>query len=104
MKLDDKTIFVTGSNRGLGKALVEALLKQPVKKIYAAARRIEDLPTFNDRRVVPIKLDIGDPKQIQEAVTQAQDIDMLINNAGVLSYAGVVSGESGLLKQDMEVN
>ncbi len=104
MKLDDKTIFVTGSNRGLGKALVEALLKQPVKKIYAAARRIEDLPTFNDSRVVPIKLDFGDPVQINQAVAQAQDIDVLINNAGVLSYGGVVSGESDLLKQDMEVN
>lgn len=104
MKLDDKTLFVTDSNRGIGKALVEALLKHPVRKIYAAARRPQDLPAFNDSRVVPIKLDIGDPIQIQQAVTQAQDIDMLINNAGVLSYAGVVSGESDLLKQDMEVN
>lgn len=104
MKLDNKTILVTGSNRGIGKALVEALLKQPVRKIYAAARRPQDLPAFNDSRVVLIKLDICDPIQIQQAVTQAQDIDMLINNAGVLSYAGVVSGEIGLLKQDMEVN
>lgn len=104
MKLDDKTLFVTGSNRGIGKALVEALLKQPVRKIYAAARRLQDLPTFNDSRVVPVKLDIGDPVQIQQAVTHAQDIDMLINNAGVLSYGGVMSGESDLLKQDMEVN
>ncbi len=105
MKLDDKTILVTGSNRGLGKALVEALLKQPVKKIYTAARRIEDLPTFNDSGVVPIKLDIGDhPVQINQAVAQAQDVDVLINNAGVLSYGGVALGESDLLKQDMEVN
>ncbi|ESS67390.1 hypothetical protein MGMO_167c00110 [Methyloglobulus morosus KoM1] len=37
MKLDNKTLFVTGSNRGLGKALVKALLKHPVSKIYAAA-------------------------------------------------------------------
>lgn len=104
MKLDNKTIFVTGSNRGIGQAIVEALLKHPVRKVYAAARQPQDLPNFNDNRVVPIKLDIGDPIQIQQAVTQAHDIDLLINNAGVLSYAGVVSGESGLLKHDMEVN
>ena len=38
MTLDNKTIFVTGTNRGIGKALVKALLKHPVRKVYAAAR------------------------------------------------------------------
>lgn len=104
MKLDNKTILVTGSNRGIGKATVVALLKHPVRKVYAAVRRIKDLPPFNDSRVVPIQLDISDPLNIQQAVAQAQDVEVLINNAGVLSYAGVISGENSLLKQDMEVN
>ncbi len=104
MKLDNKTIFVTGANRGIGKAIVEALLKHPVSKIYAAARRLEDLTAFNDSRVVPIKLDIGDPEQIQQAVAQAHDVEVLINNAGVMSFAGAISGETDLLKQDMEIN
>jgi len=104
MNLDNKTLFVTGSNRGIGNAIVVALLKHPVRKIYAAARRLEDLPAFNDNRVVPIKLDIGDPGQIQQAVALAEDVEILINNAGVMSFAGAVSGESDLLKQDMEVN
>lgn len=85
MKLDNKTILVTGSNRGIGKAIVEALLKHPVRKVYAAARRPENLPDFNDSRVVPNTLDIGDLSQIQQAVAQAQDVKVLINNAGVLS-------------------
>ena len=37
MKLDNKTVLVSGANRGIGKAIVEALLKQNVKKIYAGA-------------------------------------------------------------------
>lgn len=104
MKLENKTIFVSGANRGIGKAIVEALLKQKVKKVYAAARKIQDLPKFGDARVVPIALDITDRAQIQKAVEAASDIDVLINNAGVLSYAGVVNGEPDMLMRDMEVN
>ena len=54
MNLDNKIVFVTGANRGIGKAIVDALLKQRVKKIYAAARKTEEL-TFSDPRVVPVR-------------------------------------------------
>jgi NAD(P)-dependent dehydrogenase (short-subunit alcohol dehydrogenase family) len=103
MKLDNKTVFVTGANRGIGKAIVEALLKQKVKKIYAAARKTEELK-FGDARVVPVKLDITDRAQIQKAVEQAGDTDLLINNAGVLSFAPIVGGNADELERDMKVN
>jgi NAD(P)-dependent dehydrogenase (short-subunit alcohol dehydrogenase family) len=104
MKLENKTILVTGSNRGIGKALVEALLKYPVNKIYAAARKTEDLPEFGDGRVVPLKLDITDLDLVKKAADQAQDVDLLINNAGVATFLSVVSGEIDALKYDMGVN
>jgi NAD(P)-dependent dehydrogenase (short-subunit alcohol dehydrogenase family) len=104
MKLDNKIIFVSGANRGIGKAIVEALLKQQVKKVYAAARKTQDLPKFGDDRVVPVALDITNRAQIQKAAVQANDVDVLINNAGVLSNAGVITGEPDALMHDMEVN
>jgi NAD(P)-dependent dehydrogenase (short-subunit alcohol dehydrogenase family) len=104
MKLENKTIMVTGSNRGIGKALVEALLKYPVKRIYAAARKTEDLPEFGDGRVVPLKLDITDLDLVKKAAGLAQDVDLLINNAGVATYTSVVSSETEALKHDMDVN
>lgn len=104
MKLDNKVIFVSGANRGIGKATVEALLKQNVAKIYAGARKISELPNFGDARVVPVTLDITKRDQIEKAAKQASDTDLLINNAGALSAAGVVSGEPELLMRDMEVN
>lgn len=104
MNLENKTIFVSGANRGIGKAIVDALLKQKVKKVYAAARKIDSLPSFGDARVTPVQLDITDRSQIQKAVAQAQDVDVLINNAGVLSFATVVGGEADMLKHDMDVN
>lgn len=104
MNFENKSIFVSGANRGIGKAIVEALLNQPVKKIYAAARNVRDLPEFGDARVVPVQLDITDSSQVRKAVEQAQDVDVLINNAGVASFAGVVAGEFDLLQHDMNVN
>ncbi len=104
MKLDNKTILVSGANRGIGKAIVDALLKQNVKKIYAAARKIEDLPKFGDARVVTIALDITNRAQIEKVAQTAGDVEVLINNAGVLSFAGVVNGEEEALARDMEVN
>jgi NAD(P)-dependent dehydrogenase (short-subunit alcohol dehydrogenase family) len=104
MKLDNKTVFVSGANRGIGKAIVDALLKQKVKKIYAGARKVEDLPKFGDSRVVPIALDITNRAQIQKASQIAGDVEVVINNAGVLSNAGVVSGAPEMLMRDMEVN
>ena len=104
MKLENKNILVTGANRGIGKALVEALLKYPVSKIYAAARKTEDLLEFGDHRVVPLKIDITDLDLVKKAAGQAQDVDLLINNAGVASFVSVLSGETDALKYDMEVN
>ncbi|KAB0664301.1 SDR family oxidoreductase [Oryzomonas japonica] len=104
MKLENKTILVTGSNRGIGKALVAALLKHPVTRIYAAARKTEDIPAFGDSRVVPLKLDITDLDLVQQAVGLAQDVDVLINNAGVAAFSSVVTGDPDALKHDLEVN
>lgn len=104
MKIKDSVILVTGANRGIGKALVEAGLKQGAAKIYATARKLEELPDFADARVVPVKLDITDRSQIKKVAELAQDVQLLINNAGVLAFASVLNGPMEMLMRDMEVN
>lgn len=103
MKIENQTVFVSGANRGIGKALVEALLAQNARKVYAAARQVESL-NFSDPRVVPVALDITKRDQIAKAVQQAGDVTVLINNAGALAHASVVSGSESDLMQDMLVN
>ncbi len=104
MNLNDKTALVTGANRGIGYAVVNALLGRGVKKIYAASRDASKLPDFGDARVVPIELDINDAAQIDNAAEVAGDIDLLINNAGVAAYTSLLTGPRELLERDMQTN
>lgn len=104
MKLNGKIVLVSGANRGIGKALVEASLKHGAAKVYATARKVESLPNFGDKRVVPLALDISNAAQIKAAAKQAADTHLLINNAGVLAFASIVAGEESGLQSDMAIN
>jgi len=76
----NKTVLVTGANRGLGRALVDEALARGAKRVYAASRR----PTLvADERVTPVRLDVTDPAQIREVAGAVESLDILVNNAGV---------------------
>jgi NADP-dependent 3-hydroxy acid dehydrogenase YdfG len=72
--------------------------------VYAAARNVESLPNFGDSRVIPVQLDITDPNQVATASQLASDVDILLNNAGSLAFAGVAGGEFRNIEADMKVN
>ena len=78
--ISDKTVLVTGANRGLGRALVDEALIRGAKRVYAASRRPM---VVSDERVTPLILDVTDPAHIHEAVDRVESLDILINNAGV---------------------
>jgi NAD(P)-dependent dehydrogenase (short-subunit alcohol dehydrogenase family) len=81
--LTDKTILVTGANRGIGQALVVEALGRGARRVYAGTR----LPmAHTDERVVPLALDITDRAQIEAAAEIVEGLDMLVNNAGIALY------------------
>ena len=80
MTITDKTILVTGANRGLGQALVEEALRRGAQRVYAASRQPFAHP---DGRVVPVIMDVTDWAQIRRAAESVGSLDILINNAGV---------------------
>ncbi len=85
------TALVTGANRGIGRALVQALLDRGARKVYAASRRPEQLDALvrgTGGRVVAITLDVTDSAQIRGAAAQAGDVTLLINNAGIVAKFG----------------
>lgn len=107
----DKTALVTGANRGIGKVIVESLLdKGQVKKVYAAVRKLESANELTEKysdRVEAIQIDLEKPETIQQAAKKATDVDIVVNNAGVLKTSTPL--ESGALdtmsyEMDMNVN
>ncbi|RKE57359.1 SDR family NAD(P)-dependent oxidoreductase [Sphingobacterium detergens] len=100
----DKVILITGANRGIGRALVDALLNNEAGKIYATCRNLSTMPVFDDSRVVPLFLDITDDQQIARIAAATQDTEILINNAGVLSAGNILDGDLSGMDNDMNVN
>lgn len=80
LAIADKTVLVTGANRGLGRALVNEALGRGAERVYAASRQPIAVP---DQRVTPLILDVSDPAQIRDAVAKVESLDVVINNAGV---------------------
>ncbi len=102
--LKDKVILITGANRGIGKSLVKASLEKGAKKVYATSRDVSKMPNFEDERVVSLALDITDNSQILKVAEQTKDVEVLINNAGVLTPGNVLEGEISAVQNDMKVN
>jgi NAD(P)-dependent dehydrogenase (short-subunit alcohol dehydrogenase family) len=97
-----KVVFVSGANRGLGRAFVSALLEAGVAKVYAAARnsRTVEIPG-----AVPVQLDITDAASVKAAAQECQDVDVLINNAGYLKYGPLLSADGvDSLRKHFETN
>ena len=99
MTIADKSVLVTGANRGIGQALVEEALKRGAKRVYAAARQPVPHP---DGRVTPVTLDVTDPAQIQTAVDEVDCLDILVNNAGMALYDDL--SDPVALEQQLAVN
>lgn len=102
--LKDKVILITGANRGIGESLVKSSLEKGASKIYATARNLSKMPNFGDKRVVTLELDITDNAQILKVAEKTKDVEVLINNAGILSQGNVLMGEISAVENDMKVN
>lgn len=106
-KIENQTAIVTGANRGIGRAIVDALLARGASKVYAAARNtdsLSDLVATHPNRVVPVQLDVTDQGQVSAAAEVAADASIVINNAGVLKGEPLLDGNLESARQEFEVN
>ncbi len=99
MSIADKAVLVTGSNRGIGRALVEEALGRGARRVYAGTRQPVTHP---DRRVTPLVLDVTSAAQIQAAADRVGSLDVLINNAGIALYDDL--SDPSPLERQLSVN
>jgi NAD(P)-dependent dehydrogenase (short-subunit alcohol dehydrogenase family) len=100
MTVANKTVLITGANRGIGRALVDEALRRGAKRVYAGTRG--GTLQVADERVTPLVLDVTNTAQIQQAVERVGALDVLINNAGVAIYDD--PGNLDTIEQHLAVN
>lgn len=93
----DKTVLVTGGNRGIGRALVEEALRRGAKRVYVGTRKPVATPN-----ATPVPLDVTHEEQIQRAVAAIGSLDILINNAGIAGYDDL--SDPAELQRHLDVN
>jgi len=99
MNIENKTVLITGANRGIGRALVDEALRRGAKRVYAGTRQTL---AHSDERVTPLTLDVTNEQQIKSAVEKVEFLDILINNAGIALYDDLSNSDA--IEQHLAVN
>ena len=74
-----------------------------MSKVYAAARDPQAI-VVTDPRVVPLQLDVTDLDSVARAAEVADDVSVVVNNAGILAAAPVLNNDTSQLRRELEVN
>jgi len=99
MNIQNKTVLITGANRGIGRALVNEALPRGAKRIYAGTRGVLSVA---DARVTPLTLDVTNAAHIGQAASEVNTLDVLINNAGIALYDDLSNFD--VIEQHLAVN
>ncbi len=105
-----QTWFITGSSRGLGRALVQAALHAG-DLVVATARQpgqLADLAEPYGDRVLPLALDVTDADAVRAAVDVGAErfgrLDVVVNNAGYANIAPIETGDEADFRAQFETN
>lgn len=87
----NKTVLITGATAGIGLAIAKSFAKQGDRLILTGRRaeRLQELRDSLPASVLPLNFDIRNLDDVKRAIQSLpeswQDIDILINNAGLAS-------------------
>ncbi len=99
--IDGGVVLVTGANGGLGREFVHQALERGATKVYATARTPRE---WDDERVVPLQLDVTDPASVAAAAEAADDVTLVVNNAGAATGASLLAEDLEAARDLFETN
>ena len=102
MKIAGSVALVTGANRGLGRAYARELVNRDAAKVFGAARHPDQV---TEPGVIPIALDITDPRRVAAVAAECADASLLVNNAGVMKASTFIDAPGlASARAEMETN
>jgi len=110
MSLKDKTVVITGAAGAMGMALVRAMLEDGARVglVDVDALRLDSVVRFLRGTTAGVPCDVSDPAAVRQAHAQVEaqlgPVDVLINNAGVLSNNKAEATDDGEWRRVMAVN
>ena len=115
MLLKNKTVVLTGCNRGIGKAILGVFAKNGAS-IWACVRQLDDdfidftkgVEDDHEVNITPVPFDLADEGQVKEGIntirSAKQPVDILVNNAGVIFTALFQMTSVAKMKEVFEIN
>jgi NAD(P)-dependent dehydrogenase (short-subunit alcohol dehydrogenase family) len=106
MNIEGRTVLITGANRGIGAALTVGALGQGAEQVFALVRDRNNMSWCTDKRVTVLQADIRNFDEVQAASKEVPQLDVIINNAGILRNQPIVGGSDAALnaRDEIEVN
>ena len=115
MMLKNKTVLITGSNRGLGKSAVEEFYKAGANIIACARKQNDEFEEFlnslqadGSNWIKPLYFDLADEEEIKSAFKELYkekiQLDVVINNAGIPYTGTLTMTPISKLKEVFEIN
>ncbi|MBC1242048.1 oxidoreductase [Nostoc sp. 2RC] len=108
--IETKVWLITGTSKGLGRALAETVLEQGDTVVLTARNPelIQDLAASFPENTLAVQLDVTKPEEIQAAIKQAiakfGRIDVLVNNAGYGILGAIEEVSNAEVRRQFETN